>query len=221
MTKSLTIAFTGSHGTGKSTITEAVKKHIDAMNLYRVVTYTIPTVARKCPFPINGSNQKTTVCAQNWIIQNRCLREDEILNPLLDPFKENIVLISARTVLDDFAYLISRFPNDSSVKMEEAIVDYRMKKYDFIFYCGIDFPLEDDGKRDTDPEFQKEIDRIIIAELSKRDVSYVRLTGSVEDRVRQVMEIIESYIKKLEQDRLDDKNRTIDTLANMSIVTEK
>jgi hypothetical protein len=215
--KTLKIAFAGAHGVGKTTLCDAVKKEIDELNLYRVVTCTIPTIARACPFVINGCGTQTSINAQNWIVMKRILTEMELLNPKFSPFKENIVLLSSRSVCDDLAYLLARYPRDESVKLESEIVNYWIKTYDFIFYIFPEFPLEDDGVRDIDPIFQKQIDEIIVEQLAIRKIPKVPLHGDISERTKTVMKLIEPALRKLEKERIDEKEKTIGTLASMKV----
>ena len=55
-----------------------------------------------------------------------------------------------------------------------------------LVYVPIEFPLEDDGTRSIDPEFQKTIDFLIKNILDTSGIKYITVTGSVEERLAQI-----------------------------------
>lgn len=63
-------------------------------------------------------------------------------------------------------------------------------QYSHVLYLPIEFPIVPDGLRPEDPDFQKDIDRRIVEILYGYDVQYHTVTGSVDERVRQSLEII-------------------------------
>ena len=55
-----------------------------------------------------------------------------------------------------------------------------------LIYVPIEFPLEDDGTRSIDTEFQKTIDFLIKNILDTSGIKYITVTGSVEERLAQI-----------------------------------
>ena len=55
-----------------------------------------------------------------------------------------------------------------------------------LVYVPIEFPLEDDGTRSIDPEFQKKIDFLIKNLLETSGIKYITVTGSVKERLAQI-----------------------------------
>ena len=55
-----------------------------------------------------------------------------------------------------------------------------------LIYVPIEFPLEDDGTRSIDTEFQKKIDFLIKNILDTSGIKYITVTGSVEERLAQI-----------------------------------
>ncbi len=87
------IAYTGTHGTGKSTSAAQAYQH------HSVCYPTAPArllcdLEADCPFPIN---QHTTARAQKWLFANQMLRE-------LEAMKRFDVVITDRTIVDIIAY---------------------------------------------------------------------------------------------------------------------
>ena len=65
-----------------------------------------------------------------------------------------------------------------------------LKKYDFIFYLTPEFAMEDDGVRSVDEGFQKQIVKLFEQYILECEVPVIHLTGSVEDRIKQIKERI-------------------------------
>lgn len=64
----------------------------------------------------------------------------------------------------------------------------RNAKYDIVFYIPPEIPLEEDGVRSLDPEFQRKVDEHYREVLEERGIKYITITGSVEERVRKALE---------------------------------
>ena len=54
------------------------------------------------------------------------------------------------------------------------------------FYIPIEFKLEDDGVRFTDIDLQKKVDKELKKSIKKYNLKVTKLTGSVEDRIKQI-----------------------------------
>ena len=55
-----------------------------------------------------------------------------------------------------------------------------------LVYLPIEFPIIDDGVRNTDAEYQEKMDFLIKNLLETSGVKYITVTGSVEERVKQI-----------------------------------
>ena len=53
-------------------------------------------------------------------------------------------------------------------------------------YIPIEFPIEEDGVRDADPTNQEKMDFLIKNLLDTSGVKYITVTGTVEERVKQI-----------------------------------
>ncbi|MFZ5342004.1 MAG: AAA family ATPase [Patescibacteria group bacterium] len=80
--------------------------------------------------------------------------------------------------------------------MDSQVVDVVRKiamktfNYDYIFYIRPEFPIEDDGIRSTNPDFQKAIQDYYEKFLIDNNIKYTLLTGSVDDRFNTVLKVI-------------------------------
>jgi len=211
MKKPISIALCGTHGVGKSTLAQALFKELD--NLYKVNVGFVDSVARDCPFPIN---EDTTVKSQHWIITERIKRELEL--------NDKDIIICSRTVLDDFAYLL-RFQKQmwrklgavlyqDAVDFERKIVEHWMHNYNYIFYMPVEFKIKSDDKRSDSAEFQRDIDKIILKELDGYNFSTV--SGSVEERLKTILNAINTDVEKIKQEKISIKEKTLDYLVSLS-----
>ena len=95
MTASLKVAFVGTHGVGKTTLSyelaAELKRRDKGVDL-------VKEVARRCPLPIN---EGTTVEAQRWILHAQIAEEIAV-------GAQAEVVVCDRAVLDNYAYLVAR-----------------------------------------------------------------------------------------------------------------
>jgi len=142
------IGIMGTHGTGKSTL--ALRLAADRKQKYpRENVGVLTETARGCPFQIN---KDMTLEAQLWIYHAQFKAE-------LEMAARYDTLICDRTVLDNLAY--SRYAgfNDLCNDCLYPALDW-FGTYDELYWLRPDKLPADDGFRNTDPEFQKDIDRI-------------------------------------------------------------
>jgi GTPase SAR1 family protein len=172
----------GAQGTGKTTAMRAVYQALLKKNVPAVM---VTETARRCPHPIN---EGTGYEAQRWIQAEQLRCESEAC-------KEEAVVLTDRTSIDHMAY--ARWALDNGKMTESEFKDYCKvaiawcDTYDALCYFPIEFDLVEDGVRSIDPKFQAEIDFNIQEFWSKSDVRVHHITGTVEERTKQIMNIIE------------------------------
>lgn len=148
------IAFTGAHGTGKTTSVYDYAGEIKKQGAYEIGIIT--ETARRCPFPIFGKGSQSSVEAQLWIFSEQIRCElDSILN--------YEITISDRTVVDVIAYsMLAGLPD--LARDQIAMARHHVGIYDTIFIkpvSGNGF-LREDGIRSTDRQLQIDTERILI-----------------------------------------------------------
>jgi len=101
-------------------------------------------------------------------------------------------LITDRTILDVMAF--TNCAKKVSYMDGDAFAEYASrfaKQYDYIFYISPDgMEIEDNGIRETNAEYRKEIDEEIQKLLLKYRPVYFELKGTTEERIKQMMKII-------------------------------
>lgn len=159
----LRIAYSGTHGTGKTTSVFNCAKHCK-INFSNKSVHVITETASESPFKINKS---TTEDSQTWIFIAQMKAE-------LECFKYDI-LISDRTVVDCISYSIRAGFNklaDSQLEMAKSYIS----KYDYIFYKSIeknDYLFEDGIRDSKDINFRKEINNYLL-EIYQKLIPYMK-----------------------------------------------
>lgn len=126
--------------------------------------------------------------------------DEEGQNKIFDTYKEllngNKIYISDRGLTDVAAYtwyLVCKGKVHPSIlwKQLEDIDDFFKNNHDvLVCYFPIEFPVVDDGVRSVDEEFRKQIDNYIKDILDTREIPYITVTGTVEERVNQIKKSI-------------------------------
>jgi len=172
------IAFTGAHGTGKTTLLNKLK-HEPMFNLEYEYIDEITRRMTKKGLKINeGGDDMTQLLIMNSHVSN-ILKDKSIMD---------------RCALDGVVYTrcmyekgqISDWVMDFAEKVHERLIG----EYDYIFYLTPEFGVEDDGVRSVDVGFQRQILKLFEQYILECEVPVIHLTGSVENRIKQIKESI-------------------------------
>lgn len=160
------IAFTGAHGTGKSTLIHHPywKQKFPEYEI-------LDTVSRNYPQGWKGEDIQYRV---NWKYITKHLIGDNF--------------ISARSFFDPWAY--SRINVDKRFMIWYFILSTVLIKYDFLFYIPIEIALVDDKYRPLDKAYQKQVDKELVSLLDFFNVKYYTISGSIEQRIDTIDSII-------------------------------
>ena len=169
------IGLCGTMSVGKTTLTKALSKHPLFEN-FTVVTKRSKYL-NSLGIPLN---HKTTIEGQTIFLAERVT---ELMQP-------NI--ITDRTIIDVMAF--TECATHTSIIDADAFIEYARRfvgQYDYIFYIppeGID--IKDNGVRETDVTYRKEIDESIQKLLLKYRPVYFTIKGSTEERIEQIIKTI-------------------------------
>jgi thymidylate kinase len=168
----LKVAFLGTHGVGKTTLCFELAARLKRRDL-RVDM--VKEVARSCPLPLNRA---TTVDAQAWILHTQIARE-------IEATVHHDVIVCDRSVLDNYAYLVAKY---GRVSVFDELIASWLPTYGLLVKVPVVTPPRFDGIRDTQTEYQQEIDRVIESLLKDFRVDCVRLPAWSRDQwIEQVM----------------------------------
>ena len=97
--------------------------------------------------------------------------------------------IADKCLIDYSVYADVLFP-DQRVKDLLSEMIRRNANYTHMFYLPIEFAIEDDGLRSTDPTFQKNIDDRYRQVLDDWGFKYEIVGGDIETRLKKILNII-------------------------------
>jgi len=168
------IGFCGTMSVGKTTLVNALK------NVPEFKDYHFATERSKylnsLGIPLNTDS---TLKGQNIFLAERCA---ELMNE---------DLITDRTVVDVMAF--TKLAKSISYIDGDAFEEYAkrfIREYDYIFYISPEgIAIEDNGVRETDEKYRNEIDLTIRQLLNRYKPWHHVLTGSTEERVKQVLKV--------------------------------
>jgi nicotinamide riboside kinase len=169
------IAVTGAHGTGKTTLA----KHLAGRNKWRMLP-DVCSEAVKLGVPLN---EGTSLMSQVWLFGKQYEQEQFGSTPW----------VADKCMVDMLAYATHLFDhNAAAITVFRQLAAQRFSSYDVVFYLPIEFPIEDDGFRSTDPEFQRSIDNLVLGILKERGIRFVELRGTRVRRFHEAMKIIKA-----------------------------
>lgn len=173
------IAFTGSHGCGKTTLANNFPNRIDEI---------ARTVIKKVGSPKDMEQEQGDEFQQEIM--------DKQIQAELNMVKYAGWFVSDRSVIDVLAYA-TRFCSHKKLRELKDQAEKHIKEYpyDIIFYVPIEFPLEKDWLRFEDEHYQEIIDLQILKLLKRYKIKYVLVSGTVEQRLQIVNEAINSITK--------------------------
>ena len=193
------IAITGSHGVGKSTLVNDLLVYLNGKETGSKINITdldsaskrkdfklleeAPRQAFELGLPINENNSPET---QLWVFAKQLEMELIAQN----------YYIADKCFIDLLAYVMYIFRERRDlIDTLKDISRRAASKYDLVIYLPAgEFPIEDDGVRSTDPEFQKGVDKLILEILNDFGISYVKITGNKEERYNQARELIKGLL---------------------------
>ena len=173
------IGFCGTMSVGKTTLVNALKEY-DEFKDYEFRTERSKYLS-SLGIPLNTDS---TLKGQTIFLSERCV---ELMK---------IDIITDRTIIDVMAFAnnAKSIPVYKAEKFEEYASLF-LWSYDHIFYVspkGVE--IENNGIRETNPEYRDKIDKTINQLLKKyNDRGNIRnlykLSGSIEDRIKKVIDI--------------------------------
>jgi nicotinamide riboside kinase len=170
------IGLCGTMSVGKTTLVKALSEQVEQFKGYTFTTERSKYL-NSLGIPLN---HETTIEGQTVFLAERVteLMQDR--------------LITDRTIIDVMAFTncakkVSYIDGDAFAEYASRFV----KQYDYIFYISPDgMEIEDNGIRETDAKYRKEIDEEIQKLLLKYRPVYYELKGTTEERINQMMKVI-------------------------------
>ncbi len=176
------IAITGSQGVGKSTTTISLKNKLG-------------TIYKDKTIDIIGNISRDLLASglintdYNSTLDDYYLYIAEYYKRLLS--SKSDIIIHDRTLLDSMAYQVTNNNISENYHLMLAeLVKYYIKNIDYYFYIPVEFDIVDDGIRCNNKDYQTEIDKTMKSLLMKFNVNYYVLSGSLEERIESIVNIL-------------------------------
>lgn len=164
------LIFVGAQSTGKST----VLRHYKELG-YDVITEVVRGLAKH---GVNVNEMGDDV------------GQESIFNTYYELLSQQDNYISDRGLIDVVAYTTYLYEHGKVAKRTLSEQYKQLKKFNECFddilyvYFPIEFDVVDDGFRSIDENFRYEIDQNIFTTLLDCGVPYIKVSGSVEDRIK-------------------------------------
>lgn len=161
------IAFSGTHGTGKTTQAYKLASQLKLKGKSVVV---LDEVARECPFPIN---KESTDITQYWILSTQIRREMKLMSRYDH-------VITDRSIFDTIAYgILLESLNASFIDSYKSYVKKYYKQILVLNPDTFNFQIMD-GVRDMDKIFREQVHNTILHTYSEGGVEF-KLINSKEE----------------------------------------
>lgn len=181
------IILMGAHGTGKSTLANALNEML--------MLPVVESVARNF-----FSNWKMMESLIDKRVSDRvlCDTKQDILCSMsrwdfMRWVKADIPCIMTRCPLDTIAYAmadngVSQYVVDTNIEFLKTMEGFEeaLKKSLFI-YLPIEFELENDGTRPMDPQYQHDVDVAMRALMNSFGIKPLVVSGTVDERLRSIL----------------------------------
>jgi nicotinamide riboside kinase len=166
------VVFMGAPSTGKSTICKAAARHFNTVHVDEFGrTY----------WEQNQTDRRLTPEQLLYIAQEHIAIEDRIIT------KANKYLFVDTNALTTWHFALDY--HASALPELCELADKSQQRYQHVFLCADDIPFEDTWERSGDVK-HTEFQVFITTELNKRGIKYTVLTGSVEQRLSQIVETL-------------------------------
>lgn len=191
--ENLKICFAGAGGTGKSTLSQALRDYYVSLGIK--INY--------LPSHIVNVGKQMGLSSYNAFHVNQCSFQWSILFSQIE--KERALsengygFITDRCSLDYIANTIQKIEDKKLVSSAMShyfqIAREHAKTYDLIVFIPVEFENTESDKKinswkERDNEKRKRTNDIIYGELVKSDIPYLSISGSVNNRMQQIQEYL-------------------------------
>lgn len=179
------IAFTGSHGTGKTTLLNDAKPILAPRGMSYVTEVARRIIQRGYPLNMDANVDSYT----HYI--NDQLNAEKVMSI-------SSIFISDRTLLDPLAYaLVNRelprpYIPDYFIEMMENVWLLEKERFDIYVYFPIEFPMQIDNIRPEDEDYRRAVGEKMLELLMKHNVPHITVSGTPQQRLERLLELIDA-----------------------------
>jgi nicotinamide riboside kinase len=171
------IAFTGAQSTGKTTLLNKLREDSNYWKYTFIDEITRSVVDAGVEINEGGTDKTQMLIMQAHLVNS--MVPDTVMD---------------RCALDGVVYTrylynrgqISTDVMDGAEQVFQSVIN----EYDYIFYLIPEFDIKDDGVRSIDNDFRNQIVKLFDQYILECEVPVIRITGSLEERIKQIEEKI-------------------------------
>lgn len=180
------VAVIGSHGSGKTTLLKKSLTELRKASSSKPIAWTFE-VARHCPYEVGTTSNEL---AQNWIMRMQNLLEYTIS-------RLGVSVILDRCLIDQYAYYVYWVGRSDALEKQ---IKMAISRYSSIFMLPSNPQyLIGDGLRPINPEFQKQIDSIILEIVNTLEIDMFRCSKVDDSVLQQLIDAIHITQSNLQQ----------------------
>ncbi len=176
----LSISVSGTHSVGKTTLIESISDDLKDQDFF-----VAKEIARKM--------------ISEGFLMSKDITEYGIINYALRYLKlgrecESKIFVSDRSLIDLLSYITvneSLKVRQPYIELIKEIVVLESIRFDFYIYIPPEIPFVFDNVRPVDEKYRLDVAQVMEGYLSEFNLNYYELTGTVKERKRQMLEIIE------------------------------
>lgn len=179
------VAISGSHSTGKTSLITQLHEHLLNEGISCEVISEVPRgICERLDDETFFHRGKNSLAKQLYMFIEQVSLESQP--------RECEIMISDRSLVDYLAYTMQLFGEEvRDNEVYDLLLELLRKhvvSYDAIYYLPIEFPLELDGVREADIEFQKDIDQRLRGLYELLGIEVKELTGTIEERAKTFLQ---------------------------------
>ena len=185
----LGIAFTGSEGSGKTTLINALADILNVPKTVNFVRDAMKDMGLEKP-PAFGTDKELTKTFQHWLLQKRAIHEKFLFSPFL----------ADRSSIDMFSYTLSHLAREDDMQdfldqYYKACTEYAKSMYEFHFFIPSGrIPLIDDGLRNAQQFNARLMHYIMLGMLQDQAIPFHAIQSvSLDDRIEEVLRVMEDH----------------------------
>ena len=173
------IGITGAQSVGKTTLLNALRSE----KLFKdyVICDEVTRRVKGYGLPINEEGTDNT---------QRLIMNEHIVNVFMYGN-----MLTDRTALDGLVYSTYLYKNNqintSTMAYVKEVFNKVWHSYDFVFYIEPEFEIVDDGVRSINKQFRDEIAELFETTIEKKELSMLRVKGSMRNRVNTIIDHLE------------------------------
>lgn len=171
------IVFMGAMSTGKSTLTERLAKEFN--------TAFMPEYGREY-WEKHQIDRRISPDGFNEIAVEHIRRENELVNN-----SNKYLFVDTNPIT---TYVFCKDYHNYSPELLTSLAKHAETTYDLYFLCEDDIPYDDTWDRSGEQK-REWFHRMIIADLKERKIPFIRLKGTLNERVEKVKGVLKRYSK--------------------------